>query len=145
MTEYIFVYGSLRKDLINHEIMIRIGAKFIDNFQTVDAYYMIGLKSKAYPYVIKENIGYNLIPGPIYGEVYEISEEGLYHLDKLEGHPTNYIRQQIRVCNDKYEMNAFIYIVENEEMIKEIKNNFNKRFISVHGNNWKNFILNLNS
>lgn len=143
MSKYIFVYGSLRKGLINHQTMINVGAKYIDNFETVDKYYMIGLKSKAYPYVIKENIGYNLIPGPIYGEVYEISKEGLSYLDRLEGHPTNYLRKEISVFNGKYYKNVYMYILENKEMIKEIRDNFDKRFTSVHGNNWTTFILNI--
>lgn len=137
---YIFVYGSLRKGMINHEVLNNMNAIYIGDYKTTQNYYMIGLKSKAYPYVIEEKINNDLIKNPIYGEVYTVSNEGILYLDGLEGHPHNYTREKVNVINETTSINAYIYILRNEEMINSIKTNFGKRFIAVPGNDWKVFL-----
>ena len=137
---HIFVYGSLRKGMINHNLLNNMDAKYIGDYKTIENYYMIGLKSKSYPYVIEENINNDLIKSPIYGEVYTISNEDILYLDGLEGHPYNYIREKINVISETNSINAYMYILRNEEMLDAIKTNFGKRFIAVPGNDWKKFL-----
>lgn len=137
---YVFVYGSLRKGMLNHQVLETIGVLYIGEYKTTNNYFMVGLKSKAYPYVVNEDINNNLVKGPIYGEVYAVSDEVLSHLDKLEGHPYSYTREIVNVNNEEQILRAYIYIVKNQEMINSIKENFGKRFVTVPGNNWKKYV-----
>jgi gamma-glutamylcyclotransferase (GGCT)/AIG2-like uncharacterized protein YtfP len=137
---YIFVYGSLRKNMINHGVLDALYASYIGIYKTVNNYYMIGLKSKAYPYILEESVNNDLVINPVYGEVYTISDEGLEYLDRLEGHPNNYIRENIDVINNISSLNTYMYILKNKEMIDSIRVNFNKRFIAVPDNDWKKFL-----
>jgi gamma-glutamylcyclotransferase (GGCT)/AIG2-like uncharacterized protein YtfP len=134
---YVFVYGSLRKNMVNHHVLDSIDASYIGDYKTVNDYFMVGLKSKAYPYVLEEHISDDLRKGSIYGEVYSVSDKGLLYLDGLEGHPHNYIREKVELTSEQGSLFGYIYILKNKEMIHSIKENFGKRFVSVPGNDWK--------
>ena len=137
---YLFVYGSLRKGLPNNRKLDT--SKYLGIYKTESEYYMIGLKSNAYPYVVKEQIHDTLEKTQITGELYEITDEKLKELDVLEGHPYSYTRNVIDVYNvdtNKHKK-AFIYILENEEQLKEIPHSIPRRFISVPSGDWKQFI-----
>lgn len=136
---YVFVYGSLRKGLQNHSKLVDATYKGV--YQTVDPYTMIGLKSKAYPYVIAKPVHESVDAVPITGEVYEVSDTLLAELDRLEGHPTQYKRTLVKVRSDASKtLLAYMYILENEEMIRDIAKAFERRFVAVPSGDWVHFL-----
>ena len=135
--KHIFVYGTLRKGQVNHYLLADMGASYVGDFATAKAYYMVGLRSLAYPYVIEDYMGKS---GPVYGEVYSISEEGIAFLDRLEGHPHNYIREEVDLVNRDGELKAYMYILRNKELIDAVKKGLGGRFLAVEGNDWGKFV-----
>lgn len=139
---YVFVYGSLRKGLQNHYRITEMGANYMGEFETTNMYYMIGLKSGAYPYVTKEKVSDDANISHIRGEIYEIKRTCLQDLDILEGSPINYIRR----LDDFYEIDtnkkkkAFIYMLENKELIDGIRASFGKRFVNINDGNWLSYV-----
>jgi gamma-glutamylaminecyclotransferase len=130
----IFVYGSLKKDFQNHYLLE--DSKYIGEATTTDFYTMIGTKSKAFPYIISnypDNAG-----TCIKGEVYDISEEVLEKLDKLEGHPDTYTRRNIYVSADKDSLIVFAYILDNQYILNNIIKYIGKRFEIIEDGIWKN-------
>lgn len=132
---YVFVYGSLRKGLQNHGKLMN--ANYVGTFKTSDTYYMIGLKSKAYPYVTCSKLHESLQASHITGELYKVDDDLLKELDALEGHPHNYKRTE-HIIND---YKAFIYLLENEEMKSDIMTSFERRFVSVISGDWVDFLM----
>ena len=133
----IFVYGSLRKNMVNHHVMTMLGATFVGLFTTLEYYYMVGLKSGAYPYVLETRVHDSLVQGVVHGEVYHLDEKGLAYLDNLEGVPCQYVREKVYVKNNEgCVLEAYMYILRNEAMIDSISANFEKRFIAVEQNDW---------
>ena len=138
---YVFVYGSLRKNLPNHYKLDSPSVQYIGNYITTDPMYMIGLKSKAYPYVVQTKIHEDLEPTPIRGELYKVSRHTLSMIDALEGYPTHYVRKIVGVYNGKKYMKAYMYILENTELIEGIQSSFHKRFLPVNHGDWVKFIV----
>ena len=136
--KHIFVYGTLRRGQVNHYLLRDMSASYVGDFATAKAYYMIGLRSLAYPYVIEDYMGVD--SGPVYGEVYSISEEGIAFLDRLEGHPHNYIREEVDLVNRDGELKAHMYILRNKELIDAVKKDLGGRFLAVEGNDWGKFV-----
>lgn len=87
MTSLVFCYGTLKRGHANHWLME--GAKYHGNYFTDKNYslYVEGL-----PFLVKEKGG-----GGCFGELYEVTDEILEKLDRLEGHPTFYKREKITV------------------------------------------------
>lgn len=133
----LFVYGSMRKGMPNNVRLQVADAKYIGAYTTRDPYYMIGLKSKAYPYATEEQLHPSLQPPvQIQGELYEISESLLQSLDVLEGHPDEYMRKPVWIGDD---MQAEMYVLENPAVKREIAKAFERgwtRFVSVPGGDW---------
>jgi len=133
----IFIYGSLRQGFANHYKIS--GAKYIGLYSTVKPMCMIGLKSGAYPLVIRNPPISDIEKVPIIGELYSVSPEMLNYLDKLEGEgqPDSYKRVIIKCKNDKnVEQDANIYIIEDEQVIKDISMMFNRRFVAINNGDW---------
>ena len=141
---YLFVYGSMRKGQPNHRLLEEPGVQFIGYYTTLDPMYMIGLKSKSFPYVVTEQIHEDLKPTPITGELYEITLAVLEKLDALEGHPSYYRRRPVVVFNVKEAKTrlAYMYILDNAELIEGIQESFHKRFVPINKGNWIKFINN---
>ncbi len=111
-------------------------------FETKKKYYMIGLKSGAYPYVTKEKVSEEANVSNIRGEMYEINRKFLKDLDILEGSPINYIRR-LDDFNDlvtKKKKKAFIYMLENKELIDGIHASFGKRFVNINDGDWLSYV-----
>lgn len=83
MKQQVFVYGSLKKGFGNHQLLERGDAKFVGDAQ-VSGFQLFSLGP--FPAVVPGN-------GTVSGEVYEVGPETLAALDRLEGHPTFYQRQ----------------------------------------------------
>ena len=111
---FVFVYGSLKKGFKYH-YLIENNSVFIGEAKTKDKYSMSEYKDHGYPFLSKKECS------QIYGELYEI--ECIDDLDKLEGVPTHYYRDQMEIiCSDiKYKAEAY-FLVEDIE----IDNNINK-------------------
>ena len=101
----VFVYGSLLSGLGNHEVM-----------QRAEGYYLG--KGKLRGFTMHDLGAFPAIrpvPGlsPIIGELYEVDDEGLRRLDRLEGHPTFYRRYQRTIVTDAGTARAWVYVLAN--------------------------------
>lgn len=130
----VFVYGSLRKGLQNNHKLDSAIYKGI--WKTVQKYYMIGTKSGSYPYVTTEELVDTLFKTNITGELYLVTPSLLESLDEMEGHPEQYRRILTEIVNDDKYMNAYIYILESDELKEGIQKGFTRRFESVNGGDW---------
>ncbi|MET0026391.1 MAG: gamma-glutamylcyclotransferase family protein [Candidatus Thiodiazotropha sp.] len=85
MRTRVFVYGTLRKDQVNHYLLE--AAQLLGFHTTAPIYKMFDLGS--YPGVTKG--GHTAIQG----EVYEVDTRVMAELDQLEGYPVDYTREYI--------------------------------------------------
>jgi gamma-glutamylcyclotransferase (GGCT)/AIG2-like uncharacterized protein YtfP len=137
-TYYLFVYGSLRKGFHNHTYLEK--SEFIGNYTTINKYYMYSPKSCVFPYVIETQIDKKAEPVPICGEVYKIDKKVLMLLDSLEGHPSFYERVNIYVENKDLllrTLEVYIYVLRNESIINEVKDELDLGFFEVKSGDWK--------
>ena len=136
----LFVYGSLRRGFPNHYMLEN--SVYLGEFSTTDTYIMIGTRSKAFPYIIKEGVIDCAIPTQIVGELYDVEPNAINRIDALEGHPHTYNRQLITVTNDTKNTDMFesyIYILENPIILDGIIKNIGSRFIIVSCGDWATF------
>lgn len=96
----VFTYGTLKRGFPNHYFLRQ--ARFAGQARTVEPY---ALYADEFPLVY---------PGAsvstIRGEVYEVDDNTLARLDRLEGHPDHYRRTEIKVRLDTGEtVRAWIY------------------------------------
>lgn len=80
----VFVYGTLMRDYYNNHIMERAGGTFVSEAHTTPNYDLVGLG--AFPGMVEGEY-------QVAGEIWNV--EDLEPLDRLEGHPTFYRREQI--------------------------------------------------
>lgn len=99
----VFVYGSLKQGFHNHRLME--GATYVGEAQVAGAK-MFSLGS--FPAVVHGT-------GVVYGEVWEVSGAQAQALDRLEGHPTFYKREELLVEMDDGELHsAWVYIYQGD-------------------------------
>jgi gamma-glutamylaminecyclotransferase len=105
---WVFVYGTLRKGHYNHKVMERAKGKYIGLGEISATMIDLG----AYPAVCNiENTG-----DKVRGEIYEISsQDNLNHLDRLEGYPWMYSRDEVKVTIPDFPDNikAWVYHMPN--------------------------------
>ena len=88
----IFVYGNLMRGFRNHQYLA--GAKFLGTGRTVEKCGMY--TDGSIPFVVQdEEVSF------IYGELYVLDIFCLRNLDRLEGHPRWYKREEIEICLNK--------------------------------------------
>lgn len=85
---HVFVYGTLKDGLSNHRLLK--AAEFIGRGCTVQPYVM--RDTGGFPVVFQEEQKAN-----VRGEIYEVDDHILGHLDSLEGHPQFFERREITV------------------------------------------------
>ena len=105
----VFVYGTLKRGFYNHRILEH--ANRLGNAVTCEKFTMFSLGP--YPMVM---------PKPkhkIKGEVYEVDDEILERLDRLEGYPDFYTRVETEVIMQNKVINALIYIGASEKCINK--------------------------
>jgi gamma-glutamylcyclotransferase (GGCT)/AIG2-like uncharacterized protein YtfP len=92
----VFVYGTLRRGMGNHVLLA--GSAFLGNGYTVDPFQMT--TNGFIPFVHKYLVS-NVPRTRIEGEVYEVDHSDLiFSLDRLEGHPNFYCREEVPVVMD---------------------------------------------
>lgn len=80
-----FVYGTLKKGFGNNHLLS--GDTFVGEATTLPNFTMFSMGG--FPGVSKEG------ETQIRGEIYEVSPSTLERLDRLEGHPNWYIREEV--------------------------------------------------
>lgn len=97
----LFVYGTLRRGLQNHEEYLR-NARFMGKATTRDRYALV---VGELPYVVKDRAVARIV-----GELYAVDAATLERVDGLEGHPDEYRREEILVMTAQgQELRAWIY------------------------------------
>jgi gamma-glutamylaminecyclotransferase len=102
MTKYtLFVYGTLKKKFANHHFLHT--SEYLGKGRTQNKYAMY---IDRIPYVVKDHpVSF------IYGELYQIDACQLERLDRLEGHPEWYCREQVQVVDKhKQVVSAWMYL-----------------------------------
>jgi len=103
LTTTLFVYGTLRKGLGNHYFLDR--SKFLGMAKTKKRYALYG---SGVPFLSRAGS-----MTQVTGEVYAIDDATLSRLDRLEGHPDAYKREQAEVVlEDGTELIAWIYFCD---------------------------------
>lgn len=112
MTQYlVFVYGSLKRGFGNDWLLRQGKAEFMGEAVTEEsAFDMYSLGG--FPGVVR-------IATPngckIAGELYSVDDATRANLDRLEGHPNHYKREQVLVRTDNQPAYAWIYIHQRPE------------------------------
>jgi gamma-glutamylcyclotransferase (GGCT)/AIG2-like uncharacterized protein YtfP len=96
----VFVYGTLRSSHSNHQLLGNSHCYGVGLTREKYAMYVTG----GYPFVISTEPCY-----PIVGELYEVDDETLGILDKMEGHPRYYTRREVAIDVEGAEYVAWMY------------------------------------
>lgn len=95
----VFVYGTLKTNQPNHHWLTNQAngrSGLISNGKTINRYPMVIGTRYNIPYLLKlPDTGHEIC-----GEIYEIDQQMLAALDKLEDHPKHYLREQIEINGD---------------------------------------------
>lgn len=119
MPEFVFVYGSLRKNLWGYDQYLQgLDPVLSSRISGFNMYTIIG---QNYPFCIVGD-------GEVTGEVYEINQRILAMLDSFEDCPREYIRVLIKIG----EVSAWIYIYN----LPMAHPNFHK----VEGGDWVEYL-----
>ena len=102
----IFVYGSLKRGFWN-DFFLR-NSRFIGEYHTCSNYGLI--VNNELPYMVSFVSLYT-----IHGEIYDVSDEELKAIDKLEGNGKWYTRREITLTNGVEQINAYAYFNENAQ------------------------------
>ena len=97
------VYGSLRKGLSNHRLLV--GSLHKETITVSIPFLMRSLGGFPALFPCKDN-------NPITFEVYEVSDATMESLDRLEGYPSFYNRMKL---NDDDEDSPWFYFIRDEE------------------------------
>lgn len=100
----VFVYGTLKQTHGNHMVIGRFNPTLIGDKVAVQNYSMASLG--AFPAAYPDN------GGTIMGELYEVGEEALQPLDRLEGYPGFYDRTEVETEHG----NALMYFIDQENL-----------------------------
>lgn len=124
MLTKLLTYGTLCRGMSNHHYLD--GAKFLGEAFTKDKLPMV---VAGIPYLFN-------IPGKgrqVHGEVFEVDDEQLARIDRLEGHPNWYRRQPVTVTlNGKLEqVEAYFCQDKLDEAVKKSERIFVSRFVGV--------------
>lgn len=104
----VFVYGTLKKGYNNNYLLST--SKYLGEYVTKDKF---GMDSYVYyPAIFKTD---SINKGYIVGELYEVEDHIMPYLDKLEGYPNHFDRQEIIVEDGGgNEEKALVYYYKNK-------------------------------
>jgi len=88
-THLVFTYGTLKRGFGNHRLLE--GARFISLAMTWLPFHVVDV---GFPIAFKRGPKRK----PVIGEVYEVTDAQLARLDRLEGVPTHYQRERVRIA-----------------------------------------------
>jgi gamma-glutamylcyclotransferase (GGCT)/AIG2-like uncharacterized protein YtfP len=116
---YLFVYGVMRKNCINHSFIK--DCKYIGLFKTEKLFQLI--KYQNFPYASDIKFFENEDFSSIIGEVYEIDDITFSKINTFTGYPNHYNCKLINATeiNNNSKINAYIYLLSNEDIINDIK------------------------
>ena len=137
---HVMVYGSLLSSLHNHHLLASHRSNFLGNVHTVEEYYMSTTNGGNFPYLTKNQITHGQRPSPIVGELYLVTVDCLVVLDRLEGHPNWYCREEIdiTIVSTSERARAWIYFLHNESSISDIR----RSTCAVDGGDWRAYLNN---
>lgn len=119
------VYGTLKKGYNNYNNYLT-SSKHIGGGKTKEKYPLI---IKGLPYLIeKQGVGHN-----VEVDVFKVSDSVLANLDRLEGHPSWYMRKQIPIKINRKEMLCWIYFNIRESEQGEV---FHDKYTQVVKKPW---------
>ena len=105
------VYGSLRQGLHNHRLLQAADVEFLGKGLTDNTAFLYSLG--AFPAISQPSL--NEGAEQIVVEVYAGGEQTFKNLDRLEGYPEFYDREQVGVTTDEGDKHsAWIYFLHNE-------------------------------
>jgi gamma-glutamylcyclotransferase (GGCT)/AIG2-like uncharacterized protein YtfP len=113
---FVFVYGTLMRGQINHELLA--GAELIGEGVTCRAFgFYAGPDRGAdadelpqIPYAYEQPASGDAVV-QVQGEVWAVDADILMALDQLEGHPDWYQRKSVRVLISEKDIETFMYII----------------------------------
>ena len=130
----VFVYGTLMSNYWNNRLLKQRGSTLVARGQTTNSFVMLASGSQGIPFVVDTE------PNPsrfwlenctsIKGEVWEVNAETLFDLDRLEGHPRWYKREQIdikiteKMSDDSDVCTAWCYLMPLDSKLMEDRQNF---------------------
>lgn len=107
-TNLVAVYGTLKKGNSNYYRYLT-DSQFVGSGVTADRYPLI---INGLPYLIEhKGIGYNVDV-----DVFNVSDDVMYDLDILEGHPRWYERKQIKIRVGKQDLLCWVYFMNNMDV-----------------------------
>lgn len=108
----IFVYGSLKRGFGNHRILEN--SMFVGSTETVQHNFCMHPLHGSFPAVtIGPDDSYAIM-----GELYEVDNQTLNHIDMLESNGSLYTRQLVTVYNGTEIVEAWIYLMpENNKLV----------------------------
>ena len=107
----VFVYGTLKREGSNHDVMVRADGRFLCNAKTKELRKLI---VSGLPYLCDGQApdGYH-----VEGEIFEVPHErGLDNIDNLEGNGHFYLRRldDFTECDSPNEHSAWVYYIMRE-------------------------------
>lgn len=118
-TELVFVYGTLKRDFNNSQIMDNNKANFISEVETIQKYCMFDL-GNGFPY-LQDNKNTNGMGDIIQGELWKVPKSKIKDLDYFEGVPTLYKKGKISVKLENIVWNDVnVYFITDELTQEEI-------------------------
>lgn len=123
MTHKLFVYGSLKQGFGNHDLLEN--SKFLGAYDTSSANYRM-VSFGAFPGVIE-------LDGQdehcyILGELYEVDDDTLALVDRLEGNGHFYTRKVVELSETDDTIEAWMYLLPESYLNMEIVNQKNSRY-----------------
>ena len=110
----VFVYGTLKKGFGNHDLLK--SSKFLGEAYIRAQLYSLG----GLPVAIEKSSSF------VFGEVYEVTDDILDLLDRLEGHPNFYTRKEIDACTlfESMKVQCYLFPKNCEKSDLKIINSF---------------------
>ena len=101
----LFIYGTLKKGYRAHHFLEEHNAVFLEEAATHPRYHLF--KLGWYPGMVIDEEFY----GVVHGELYEVTEDCLEHLDMYEGAPHLFRREEIEL-EDGSKAISYLYMME---------------------------------
>jgi gamma-glutamylaminecyclotransferase len=125
----VFVYGTLKYGFGNHHILH--SSRSLGHAITIEHFHM---RCVGFPHIVADANG-----GPVLGELYDVDDNTLQRLDRLEGNGSMYVRRKVlvRLANGRF-ASALVYearsLVGQGSVVQPIKGS---NVLEWHGREWR--------